>query len=112
MPKTFDALVVIDTGQSDPPHAVRLHRGRHVPGRDQDISNAVRDILIKEGIQLTLNAECIELFGAVSAKGARTSSPDVRVVHGTQASYGDYEIVAANLLYTYTPQSRNSSRPC
>jgi len=61
-----------------------LQRGPRLLGReDEDISNAVRDILIKEGIEVALNAECIELFGAAGAIGARTSSPDVAVVHGT-----------------------------
>ncbi len=61
-----------------------LQRGPRLLRReDADISNTVRDILSNEGIKVILNAECIEFFGAAGAIGARSSSPNVAVVHGT-----------------------------
>lgn len=61
-----------------------LQRGPRLLYReDEDISNAVRDILSNEGIKLALNAECIEFFGAAGAIGARTNSPDVAVGYCT-----------------------------
>jgi pyruvate/2-oxoglutarate dehydrogenase complex dihydrolipoamide dehydrogenase (E3) component len=135
MPKSFDAIV-IGTGQCGPPLAVRPAKsGRNVAIRerapafrprrpllldreDEDISSATRDILIKEGIKIALNAECIAIQGT-----------DLLVAAGagafTHLSYSDYDTPPGRAgtpesevrrsckePNTYTPQFPNSSRTC
>jgi pyruvate/2-oxoglutarate dehydrogenase complex dihydrolipoamide dehydrogenase (E3) component len=61
-----------------------VQRGpRLVAKEDEDVSNAIRDILIKEGIKVELNAECLEVVGTGAEICARTNSSDARDVRGT-----------------------------
>jgi pyruvate/2-oxoglutarate dehydrogenase complex dihydrolipoamide dehydrogenase (E3) component len=60
-----------------------IERGpRLLGGEDEDISNGIRDILLNEGIQVKLNAECLELSEAGDGIEARTSSSK-STIHGT-----------------------------
>jgi pyruvate/2-oxoglutarate dehydrogenase complex dihydrolipoamide dehydrogenase (E3) component len=61
-----------------------LQRGSRLIAReDEDISNRVRDILVNEGIQVKLNAECLELSGTGGSISARTASSEAGAIGGS-----------------------------
>jgi pyruvate/2-oxoglutarate dehydrogenase complex dihydrolipoamide dehydrogenase (E3) component len=82
-----------------------VEMGSRLIGReDQDISEAVRQILEAEGIQIRLNAKCISLAKRDSriAVGIGCGIWALGDCNGrgafTHTSYNDYEVVADNLL--------------
>ncbi|MBV8924304.1 MAG: FAD-containing oxidoreductase [Bradyrhizobium sp.] len=69
-----------------------VEMGPRLVGReDPDISDAVRDILEKEGIHVRTSAECIRF-----AKGNPKGQPGIRV--GVDCTQGDPEILGSDVL--------------
>jgi pyruvate/2-oxoglutarate dehydrogenase complex dihydrolipoamide dehydrogenase (E3) component len=69
-----------------------VEMGPRLVGReDPDVSDAVRDILEKEGIHVRTSAECIRF-----AKGDAKGNPGVRV--GVECTQGEPEILGSDVL--------------